>query len=623
MPPASSTSPNTLPTTVKQQGQLSGHAITSSSPQWTLIPKPILSFLKDRLNKEPDYVESAKSAQQVVLILHYAESQPEKVNDTQSTVLLTQRKLVTTRQVQLLHHDSDDNVQNHIIRKLKHEQTTQNKVEEEGLWNYALQCGNNHLVVRYWQGGSRWWNLNRKSAKKQQQQGTMELAKSELAAYQIAHLVLGDKIPRLLHYSHDDTIQKRQQDKDPGDDNTGEDLLSSSSSFSWAILEYVGPEADRFSSSSSSSPSSFSFDSYWMESMVKIRDEFGFSEPHPRWGRVSVDQCLQYALTILWEVTIPLHQWFFQQQQHKQQHKQQNREAKDGSFTPQTTRLLKGRVVEDLVHELGIPARLQQQLIGHQQHRLLLRQDTKESASTMSENGYTFGTLVNLYQQAHQEMTEIMMQQQQPQQQIHSIEENDKDSNKLVQAIRILGKCVLQLEQEMQRNEHVANPLPFVLVHMDCQPQNLIFARSTHHGKTLQRLNTNNNDDDDENKNTPQRHSSLHVSSVLDWEEAAFADPRFELVLLGRKVCANEEQAKHLWYNYQEAFGDYYLDLGTIDPWLRLETVHSLSTLLLQSLNHEEYGRSPWETKPDLWGKISREFQRLARAGWTFCACIE
>lgn len=30
-------------------------------------------------------------------------------------------------------------------------------------------------------------------------------------------------------------------------------------------------------------------------------------------------------------------------------------------------------------------------------------------------------------------------------------------------------------------------------------------------------------------------------------------------------------------------------------------------------------GRSPWETKPDLWGKIEREFSRLVHDGWSFC----
>jgi len=177
---------------------------------------------------------------------------------------------------------------------------------------------------------------------------------------------------------------------------------------------------------------------------------------------------------------------------------------------------------------------------------------------------------------------------------------------KLIQAIGVLDQCVRQLEQEVTNSsaELALNPLPFVLVHMDCQPQNLIFAKKP---------------GPDTERGIP--YANLQLSSVLDWEEAAFADPRFELLLLGRKVCANMQQAQALWDMYQQhSWRSKCIHLGPIHPWLRLETVHSLSTLLLQSMN--QGGRSPWEEKPDLWGKISREFQRLALAGWMFCSNI-
>jgi hypothetical protein len=103
----------------------------------------------------------------------------------------------------------------------------------------------------------------------------------------------------------------------------------------------------------------------------------------------------------------------------------------------------------------------------------------------------------------------------------------------------------------------------------------------------------------------------------LDWEEAAFADPRFELLLLCRKVCANRSQADEVWKVYREELPQP--NLGSVEPWLKLETVHSLTTLLLQSMDLLGGGRNPWETKPDLWGKIQREFYRLASSGWAFC----
>jgi hypothetical protein len=141
-------------------------------------------------------------------------------------------------------------------------------------------------------------------------------------------------------------------------------------------------------------------------------------------------------------------------------------------------------------------------------------------------------------------------------------------------------------------------PLDPVLCHMDYQPQNLQFSAR----------------------------DPSHISAVLDWEEAAYGDPRFDLLLLGRKVCANEEQARTVWEEYNrtaweesppgDADGTDRTSerpdrLGPLEPWLHLETVHSLASLLLQAAG--EGGRSPWETKPDLWGKIERELVRLDR----------
>jgi thiamine kinase-like enzyme len=119
---------------------------------------------------------------------------------------------------------------------------------------------------------------------------------------------------------------------------------------------------------------------------------------------------------------------------------------------------------------------------------------------------------------------------------------------------------------------------------MDCQPQNLIHF------------------------------SKWRIASVLDWEEACYADPRFELLLLSRKVCASREQADVLWRTYEQEMNK---NIGPIEAWLKLEAVHSLTTSLLQSMDLG--GRSPWETKPDLLGKMEREFHRLFGLGYKFC----
>ncbi|NJM93456.1 MAG: DUF2851 family protein, partial [Cytophagales bacterium] len=71
-----------------------------------------------------------------------------------------------------------------------------------------------------------------------------------------------------------------------------------------------------------------------------------------------------------------------------------------------------------------------------------------------------------------------------------------------------------------------------------------------------------------------------------DWEETAYADPRFELLLLCRKVCANREQADFIWQYYSNQINiclthdDGYdvIQLGSITPWLKLEAIHSITT---------------------------------------------
>jgi thiamine kinase-like enzyme len=141
------------------------------------------------------------------------------------------------------------------------------------------------------------------------------------------------------------------------------------------------------------------------------------------------------------------------------------------------------------------------------------------------------------------------------------------------------------------------------LVHLDLQPQNLLFAAKTTTPTTPTTTTTTTN-------GGSSTIESIGVSSVLDWEDAAIADPQFEVLLLGRKVCANCEQAKELWQLYSEMYNssadasssssssntttdEEQLvvvvvvddDVGPLGPWFQLETIHSIVTLLLQSMD--------------------------------------
>ena len=349
-------------------------------------------------------------------------------------------------------------------------------------WRNALQEGNNRIVIRLWRGGARWWNLNNDDKSR-----VGALARAETKAYQIARKALPDlHIPRLLH------------------------AKLTSNPFPWAVFSYVGYDSTYYHHR-------FAPNRYWIDGMVKIRHEFGFDEPHPRWGRVPQDECLQYTLEVLRNVTMPLHRYLAENNN-------------NNNNTPQV----------DLCCEDN------------------------------DNNPITYQTMVVSYRRALERKIEGM-----------------DDFQKRLYVI--LQQCISRLEAM------TIEPLPPVLVHMDCQPQNLLFATVV----------APDND----------KEGTVRIMSVLDWEEAAYADPRFELLLLVRKVCANRYQADIVWNTYAQE--QQQPDLGSMEPWLQLETVHSITALFLQSLDLG--GRSPWETKPDLWGKIQRELHRLAELGWEFC----
>lgn len=377
-------------------------------------------------------------------------------------------------------------------------------------WKSALQLGKNRVVIRQWKASACWWNLNRNHQQGMtniEDDGIHVLARSEVEGYRIAQKALSNiYIPSVLYFS--------------GDGKTDPTCRTYNSERPWAIFSYVGRNSSLFGLND------WKPDEYWMDCMVKNRFEFGFEEPHPRWGRVPADKSLDYALSVLRNIIIPLHRYMGENAYKKSSHKASLR-------TP----------------------------------------------NSLSSTGYRYSDMVHIYQSALQEMESTRY---------------EKDI-KMDTTLDLLKKAIATLKGQQPYTE--AQQLQYVLCHMDCQPQNLLFAKPA---KT---------------QGVGSTEPKPIISSVLDWEEAALADPRFELLLLCRKVCASREQAERIWRIYEQECPQP--QLGHLQPWLALETVHSITSLLLQSMDLLGGGRSPWETKPDLWDKIQREIQRLVVVnGW-------
>ena len=520
----------------------------------------------------------------------------------------------------------------------------------------ALRQGKNRVVLREWKQGACWWNLNMNHDVNQQSeydvdsndncrlpilrrgryqtheqnknvisdvntstlldtqsvestQTTLSMARAEVTGYRLARLAMNCHhenrvyMPEVLYFSHDD-------DKAPSILN-----LSIQNDFTscdndqynkpWALISYyeygvnnedenllyeerieieVDPEiekdfnldsmlrSEKHSPINTDATRNFSTTNvrtrpccHFPTTMIKIRQEFGFYEPHPRHGRIPIDECLEYSRMILNDVVMPIQSYFF---------------------------MLNGNTenIDNHLTSIGW-CNSNQETRPFQYHDMitLYRQALHQISITIHGN-HVKGTMIDA---------------------------------RMKTLLNMVGKCIRALEYEWEEEYDGKPPhLPPVLCHMDLQPQNLAFGTTddTTTNNTLSTTHGNTTSKNDEEYNT----KDCFVASVMDWEEACYADPRFELLLICRKVLANREQAEQLWQSYSTRIKQLNssLTVGPLTPWLKLETVHSICTLLLQSMNLLGGGRSPWETKPDLWAKIDRERQRLVKLEWLFCEGI-
>ena len=460
----------------------------------------------------------------------------------------------------------------------------------------ALEQSKHKLIIRQWKRGACWWNcntnnndlmtitrgsvrLNSNIISEDEYTTTLQMARAEVEGYRLARLALMDTnvhVADVLYFSHDDPCPAALKFTD----GYGEEGASIEKQiYPWVILsyfDYYTGNVDRQTDDSHLFISEdFSFDvrfekvdsattmnissnqscNHYPTNMIKIRHEYGFKELHPRHGRVCREECLDYVTMVLRDVVLPLQKYFF---------------FKDTD-----------------------------QFNGIDLTSISCEQMRNEQRIVSTSHAFRYLDMVSICIHAVDYMSTST-----------KYNRSDDRANFL---LNILKKCCTSLHEEwIQMN---ISDLPPVLCHMDLQPQNLAFFH-----QDASTANSNLHDA-----------SKCRVAAIMDWEEACYADPRYEIVLTCRKVLANRNQAEIIWQSYSEQVQTWQQELmtkhkraldwnvGPIEPWLKLECVHSLCTMVIQLLNSVVGGRCPWETKTDLIGKIDRERQRLKMMGWHFC----
>ena len=404
------------------------------------------------------------------------------------------------------------------------------EIEPSGVGNRLIDAcnrSNGRLVLRIWQGGARWWNLNSNG-----KDACLLLANAEVAGYRLARKAF-------------DLYYKSYQKGHPLDFPRiciPEVLLfergGGGSNNPWAIFSYV-KDMNVISEETIRVVQNWQVCDDFIHDMVKVRKEFGFDEPHPRHGRVCVEHALEYAAHLLEDAIIPMHTIFFDVE---------NNAAKEPSLREEI-------------------------------------RDLNTNNFRRSGIAIKYLDMVKLYQE----------------QTCQIIAERSSDCQNQSDRMGVFIAAIEGFIEKLvlEANTVDAFPLPSVLCHLDLQPQNMILCKSKSNNIT---------------STTVPR-----VASILDWEESCYADPRFELLLVCRKIVANRKQADAIWDSYSTYVNDlFHFNVGPIDPWLRLESVHNLLGFCMQGMGLLEGGRNPWEEKSDLLNKIHREMQRLQiDLGWS------
>ncbi|GMI45001.1 hypothetical protein TrCOL_g9319 [Triparma columacea] len=163
-----------------------------------------------------------------------------------------------------------------------------------------------------------------------------------------------------------------------------------------------------------------------------------------------------------------------------------------------------------------------------------------------------------------------------------------------------------------ERSEKTVPYLPPVVVHCDLQPQNLCLGTAQDVGGERREGTWTRREDNDTTTTT----TTYFIEGVVDYEEARFADPRFELMFMCRRVCCDLEQASIVWGMFSEFSKGEGWEVGGLEGWMKLECLVTLAGCVVRGsgmgeewIKKEGRGEGRQDQEEE-WRKYEREIER-------------
>ena len=461
-------------------------------------------------------------------------------------------------QVQVQDDPNDDEINNDDDINGNDNNDNNDKDASWWLWRDCLFQGRNRLVIRQWRGGSQWWNLH-------QNRSVQTMATNEVQGYRWARQAL----QRMATTTNDN-----DDDDDNHQNNEGHQHEESPQGRRGIVIPRIlYSETNPVGGIVPPLPLPQEALSDDHHDHDDDREECWY--PWAIFEYVGPESMYFYDTFVdrTWvDGMVPIRREFGLDEPHPRWGRVPEESALDYATM--------------ILCQVVIPLQIGWKQMDH--HSNIPLEEEEEEEDTGAPSAITYDSMVQRYQQVYDNLRTQMKNAN-----YDSNGEEDNEQHRNLETIQRFDHLLDILHHAIetvlptwciQFKTAVIPSLEATLCHMDLQPQNILCSRD----------------------NTGSSMSS-NVVAVLDWEDAAMADPRFEILLLGRKVCAHREQAETIWKLYAQRTNQ---PLGPLLPWLQLESVHSLLTMLLQSMDMLNGGRNPWETSKELGSKMEREIVR-------------